>query len=101
MCYVFSNVSTLAQAQAAPLMNDGASRFGGGDNVCQHCGKAVYFAEQALGGNKVGVLFVFFHTSKLILVSVKNIQASLAQWFMSLSLKTRGHRFDPGLQYVG
>lgn len=46
------NVSTLAQAQAAPLMDDGASRFGGGDNVCQHCGKAVYFAEQALGGNK-------------------------------------------------
>ena len=58
LCFVFSNVSTLAQAQAAPLMDDGASRFGGGDNVCQHCGKAVFFAEQALGGNKVYILFV-------------------------------------------
>ena len=46
------NVSSLAQAQAAPLIDDGISKFGGGD-MCGHCGKSVFFAEQALGGNKV------------------------------------------------
>ena len=47
-------MSSLAQAQAAPLIDGGGSRFGGGD-VCGTCGKAVYFAEQALGGNKVRI----------------------------------------------
>lgn len=46
------NVSHLAQAQAAPLMNGrgGSGRFGGGDQ-CPRCGKQVYFAEEvrALG----------------------------------------------------
>lgn len=48
----FRNVSHLAQAQAAPLMNGrgGSGRFGGGDQ-CPRCGKQVYFAEEvrALG----------------------------------------------------
>ncbi|KAL3841671.1 hypothetical protein ACJMK2_019785 [Sinanodonta woodiana] len=43
------NVSYLAQAQAAPILeanNSAGGRFGGGDS-CSRCGKAVYFAEEA------------------------------------------------------
>lgn len=40
------NVSHYAQAQAAPVVNGGNSRFGGGEK-CPRCQKTVYFAEEA------------------------------------------------------
>lgn len=44
------NVSYYNQAQAAPLLENGNNKFGGGDQ-CGSCGRTVYFAEKIMGGN--------------------------------------------------
>ncbi|XP_060608292.1 cysteine and glycine-rich protein 1-like isoform X3 [Ruditapes philippinarum] len=44
------NVSSFSQAQAAPLLENGTGKFGGGE-LCATCGKTVYFAERVFGGN--------------------------------------------------
>ncbi|KAL5007396.1 hypothetical protein ScPMuIL_016202 [Solemya velum] len=45
------NVSSLAQAQAAPMLQNGSKSAGG--DVCPRCGRTVYFAEKVSAGNIV------------------------------------------------
>jgi hypothetical protein len=55
----FRNVSSFSQAQAAPLLENGTGKFGGGE-LCATCGKTVYFAERVFGGNSVSKKAIFF-----------------------------------------
>lgn len=45
------NVSSLAQAQAAPLLENGGGKYGGED-MCAACGRKVYFAEKVMASNR-------------------------------------------------
>ena len=56
---IYSNVSSLSIAQAAPLLSETKQHavIGGGD-ICPKCGKVVYFAEKVFGGGQVSYSYI-------------------------------------------
>lgn len=85
----FSNISSYAKAQVAPLLENGSNgsnsvrhnasntssihkssgndsgsggRSYGGTEVCRRCSKAVYMAERMIGAGAVSVVFLYLFT---------------------------------------